>query len=191
MRKVKVSLSLAHVLVQSLTRESSKQSTIVYNLTQPLQVYTAEGLEAKLVDHSQKFEDELERSNLLLNSLGVIKIAIGRKNGELQLNALLSERKVLERRKGHYELLIGGFGNQRSAIDSTLVGEAFDRQVNAEQLPSVIVKVIDLDVRDRLAEELRQITKADDLLGRKINDLNHKNDVEFELDPYVADLINI
>lgn len=191
MRKVKVSLSLAHVLVQNLTRESSKQSSIAYVLTQPLQVHTPEGVEAKLLDHSQKFQEELKRSNLLLESLGVIKIAIGRKNGDLQLNALLSERKVLERRKGHYELLISGFENQRSAIDSSLVGAAFDRQANAEQLPSVIVKVIDQDVRTQLADELRQITKAEDLLGRKINELNHKNDVEFELDPYVADLLSI
>jgi hypothetical protein len=191
MRKVKVSLSLAHVLVQNLTRESTKQSTIAFNLTQSLQVYSADGVEAKLLDHSQKFQEELKRSNMLLDSLGVIKIAIGRKNGELQLNALLSERKVLERRKAHYELLINGVTNQRSAIDSSLVGAAFDRLANAEQLPSVIVKVIGQDVRDALAEELRQITKAEDLIGRKINALNQKNDVEFELDPYVADLINI
>jgi hypothetical protein len=191
MAKVKVSLAAAHILTSHLMRELSNQNALVSRAMCPLTVHTDDNVDTKVGQAQDAYLQQLRTSLLLHDSVGIIREAIGVKNGEIGLQALLSKRKALEAKRDFLKSLIDGIGYHGSAIEASLVPNAFSRLVNAERLPAIDVQVIGQSQLDALSQDARELTKQVDRLGREISELNSHHKIEVELDDGVADLLSV
>ncbi|WP_410951192.1 hypothetical protein [Pseudomonas sp. S1(2024)] len=191
MAKVKVSLAAAHILTSHLMRELSNQNTLVTRAMCPMTVHTADNVSTKVGLAKDAFLQQLRVSHLLYDSVGIIREAIGVKNGEIGLQALLSKRKALEAKRDFLKDLIDSVSYHDSAIEAALVGNAFDRLINSERLPAINVQVIEQEELDQLNQDVRDLTKQADRLGREISELNSYHKIEVELDDGVAELLSL
>lgn len=191
MAKVKVSLAAAHILTSHLMRELSNQNAQVSRAMCPLTVHTCENVETKVGLAQDSYQQQLRMSILLHDSVGIIREAIGVKNGEIGLQALLSKRKALEAKRDFLKSLVDGINYHGSAIEASLVPNAFYRLVNSERLPAIDVQVIEQPHLDALNQEVRELTKQVDRLGREISELNSFHKIEVDLDDGVADLLSV
>ena len=197
-KQIKISLSRGHKIVERLTREIDLLNSTLIELTRPVTVSVPAEID-KISDISVKIENTLKTREELYSALEVVRSKIAKKNASSGIQELLSERSILTNRKNSLNQIIINFQANTSSRSSVsvlpnnkqLVEDYFKRMEKAEVLNVVKVSVVNEELITKFTIELEDVQFKLDELSDKINNVNARSTISFELSEEVATKIGL
>lgn len=197
-KQIKISLSRGHKIVERLTREIDSLNSTLIELTRPVTVSVPAEID-KISDISVKIENTLKIREELYSALEVVRSKIAKKNASSGIQELLSERSILTNRKNSLNQIIINFQANTSSRSSVsvlpnnkqLVEDYFKRMEKAEVLNVVKVSVVNEELITKFTIELEDVQFKLDELSDKINNVNARSTISFELSEDVATKIGL
>lgn len=197
-KQIKISLSRGHKIVERLTREIDSLNSTLIELTRPVTVSVPAEID-QIFDISVKIENNLKIREELYAALEVVRSKIAKKNASSGIQELLSERSILTNRKNSLSQIIINFqanNSSRSSVsvlpnNKQLVEDYFKRMEKAEVLNAVKVSVVNEELTAKFTTELKEVQFKLDELSDKINNVNARSTISFELSEEVATKIGL
>ena len=197
-KQIKISLSREHKIVERLTREIDSLNSTLIELTRPVTVSVPAEID-QISDISVKIENNLKIREELYAALEVVRSKIAKKNASSGIQELLSERSILTNRKNSLSQIIINFqanNSSRSSVsvlpnNKQLVEDYFKRMEKAEVLNAVKVSVVNEELTAKFTTELKEVQFKLDELSDKINNVNARSTISFELSEEVATKIGL
>ena len=197
-KQIKISLSRGHKIVERLTREIDSLNSTLIELTRPVTVSVPAEID-QISDISVKIENNLKIREELYAVLEVVRSKIAKKNASSGIQELLSERSILTNRKNSLSQIIINFqanNSSRSSVsvlpnNKQLVEDYFKRMEKAEVLNAVKVSVVNEELTAKFTTELKEVQFKLDELSDKINNVNARSTISFELSEEVATKIGL
>lgn len=186
----KISISQGLKFVERLTRLVNEEQGSLVKLGQAVTIsFNAERI--KVSEREAAFDEKLVLVNGLYEALHTLRSTIGAKNSEIGLHAMLAKQAVLRNQKVGLESLLYTLQTQNSAIDLSLVDEAFTRLERKEELPRVQVKVVSSDKIEALANQIRDIDRQIMVINDEVHRLNGATQFQLQLTKDVAEQIGL
>lgn len=197
-KQIKISLSRGHKVVERLTREIDSLNSTLIELTRPVTVSVPAEID-QISAISVKIENTLKIREELYAALEVVRSKIAKKNANSGIQELLSERSILTNRKNSLNQIIINFQANTSSRSSVsvlpnnkqLVEDYFKRMEKAEVLNVVKVSVVNEELTTKFTIELEDVQFKLDELSDKINNVNARSTISFELSEEVATKIGL
>ena len=197
-KQIKISLSRGHKVVERLTREIDSLNSTLIELTRPVTVSVPAEID-QISAISFKIENTLKIREELYAALEVVRSKIAKKNASSGIQELLSERSILTNRKNSLNQIIINFqanNSSRSSVsvlpnNKQLVEDYFKRMEKAEVLNAVKVSVVNEELTAKFTTELKEVQFKLDELSDKINNVNARSTISFELSEEVATKIGL
>lgn len=197
-KQIKISLSRGHKVVERLTREIDSLNSTLIELTRPVTVSVPAEID-QISAISVKIENTLKIREELYAALEVVRSKIAKKNASSGIQELLSERSILTNRKTSLNQIIINFQANTSSRSSVsvlpnnkqLVEDYFKRMEKAEVLNVVKVSVVNEELITKFTIELEDVQFKLDELSDKINNVNARSTISFELSEEVATKIGL
>lgn len=192
-KQIKISLSRGHKIVERLTREIDSLNSTLIELTRPVTVSVPAEVE-QISAVNVKISDSLKIRKDLYSALEVVRSKIAKKNASSGIQELLSERSILTNRKHSLNQIIINFQANTSSRSSVsvlpnnkqLVEDYFKRMEKAEVLNAVKVSVVNDELTTTFNNELKDVQFKLDELSDKINNVNARSTISFELSEDIA-----